>query len=135
MRLHIFSRFIPPIRPIFINFAGMDKDEREKWQKIQDHVSAIFGKRPDMNALLFVVGMRELGRNDIRFTKEEKVKLMHIAVCRILSRSGYYELKGVDSKGWPHWEKKMDIPYISELEQETMLRMHLITYFEEEEII
>lgn len=113
----------------------MEQANKIKWNKIIEHVQTIFGKRPDMNAMLFIVGMRELGRNDIRFTKEEKVKLMHIAVCRILSKSGYYELSGYDSKGWPHWEKKMDLPYITELEQETLLRQHLIEYFEDEEII
>jgi hypothetical protein len=113
----------------------MEVADKEKWELVLRHVASVFGKRPDMNALLFIVGMRELGRNDIRFTKEEKVKLMHLAVCRILSKSGYYKLEGYDSKGWPHWVKQMEIPYISELEQETMLRMHLIAYFEDEGII
>ncbi len=94
-----------------------------------------FGKDPDMNAMLFIIGIRELGAIKQMFTKEEKVKLMHIAVCRLFSTSGYYELEGVDSKGWPRWKRLKDLPYVDIFEQESLMRQHIIDYFEEEEIL
>jgi hypothetical protein len=30
---------------------------------------------------------------------------MHIAVCTLLMPSGYYELEGKDSDGWPHFRQ------------------------------
>jgi len=108
--------------------------DSEKWKEVISIIENRFGKKPDMNALLFIIGMRELGELREKFSKEEKVKLMHIAVCRLFSISGYYELKGTDQKGWPHWEKVMDLPFIDPFEQESLLRQHIVTYFEEEEL-
>ena len=87
-----------------------------------------------MNAVLMVIGIRELGTLKASFTKEEKVRLMDLAICRIFSSSGYYKLAGVNSKGWPAWEKVQDLPFVDVFEQESLLRQHIVTYFEEEEI-
>lgn len=87
-----------------------------------------------MNAILLIIGIRELGSLKKKFTKEEKVRLMHIAVCRLFSKSGYYELIGVNTKGWPEWKKLQDLPFIDVFEQESLMRQHIVDYFEEEEI-
>ena len=65
-----------------------------------------------------------------KFTKEEKVDLMHIAVCKLLSQSGYYELEGIDQDGWPHWKLLKKPPFINMFEQEQYLRHHVVEYFE-----
>jgi hypothetical protein len=62
-----------------------------------------------MNKVLLLIGIRELGTARSEFAKEEKVQLMHIAVCRVFSTGGYYKLEGLDENGWPHWEKVKDI--------------------------
>lgn len=87
-----------------------------------------------MNAILLIIGIRELGKVKEKFTKEEKVRLMHIAVCRIFSPGGYYELKGHNYQGWPQWEKVADLPLGDVFEQEGLLRQHVVSYFEDEEI-
>ena len=79
--------------------------------------------------------MRELGKNKKAFSKEEKVKLMHIATCRVLSSSGHYVLKGTDQNDWPVWELIDKLPNQDLLEQEMYLRHHIVNYFEEEELI
>lgn len=89
-----------------------------------------FGKRPDLNAVLMLIGMRELGRVMTKVKKEEKVNLMHIAVCKLLSQSGYYELKGMDQDGWPHWEPVKKLPYINIFDQEIVLKQHIVDYFD-----
>jgi hypothetical protein len=113
----------------------MTDTDKEKWNQIIEFVTERFDKKPDMNALLFIIGMRELGEIREKFSKEEKVKLMHIAVCRVLSKSGYYTLEGTDSKGWPHWKKREDLPHLDVFLQESLLRQHIIAYFEDEELI
>jgi hypothetical protein len=112
----------------------MSADTNEKWKFILSQLETQFGKRLDMNAILLIIGIRELGVLKEKFTKEEKVRLMHIAVCRLFSKSGYYELVGVNPKGWPEWNKLLDLPFIDVFEQESLIRQHIVDYFEEEEI-
>jgi len=57
---------------------------------------------------------------------------MHIAVCRLLSSSGYYELDGLDQDGWPHYKLVKELPKFDLLDQEKLLKMHIIEYFEQE---
>ena len=113
----------------------MSKEAKEKWFKIRELVEKVYKRTPDLSAVLFIIGIRELGSTQIKFKKEEKVQLMHIAVCRVLSSSGHYRLVGQDSKGWPVWELVEELPYQDLFEQETYLRHHIINYFEEEELI
>lgn len=114
----------------------METDRKQAWQDILAFMTKRFGKKPDMDALLFIIGMRELGHlNERNFKKDDKVSLMHIATCKVLSYSGHYELVGADEDGWPHWELKKSLPDMSLLEQETYLREHIIEYFINEQII
>jgi hypothetical protein len=105
----------------------------KNWHSLLDQLQILLGKRPaDINAVLFLIGVQELGRGAQHFSKEEKQDLMHIAICKVLSLSGFYELEGVDKEGWPHWNLKKKLPHFDLLEQEKLLKMHIIEYFEEE---
>ena len=108
---------------------------KEKWQLIIGKIQQSFNKTPDINAILFLIGVRELGQPKLKFTKEEKVALMHIAVCKLLSKSGYYKLEGVDEDGWPHWKLLKKLPNIDMLQQDNFLRQHIIEYFESEGLL
>ncbi len=91
------------------------------------------GKRPaDLNAVLFLIGLQELGQGPKAFTKEEKQDILHIAICKVLSLAGYYELEGVDADGWPHWKLRKKLPRFDLLEQEKLLKMQILEYFKEE---
>lgn len=103
----------------------------KKWLELRQKLKDQFGKAPDLDAILFLIGIRELGQFKKKFTKEEKQDLMHIATCSILSVSGYYELEGVDQDGWPHWVAKKKLPVMSLVEQEDFLKDYIIRYFEE----
>ena len=113
----------------------MAETPKDKWFKIRELIQNVFNKTPDLSAVLYIIGMRELGTSKQDFSKEQKVRLMHIAVCRVLSSSGHYKLKGTDSNGWPDWELVNKLPQQDLFEQETYLRHHIIHYFEEEGLI
>ena len=103
---------------------------REKnWLALRQKLKSQFGKAPDLNAILMLIGIRELGKIQTKFTKEEKQDLMHIATCSILSRSGYYELEGLDADGWPHWVAVQKLPVMNLQEQEDFLKNHILSYF------
>jgi hypothetical protein len=104
-----------------------------KWNALLVDLNKIIGKRPkDLNTVLFLIGVQELGQGSKVFSKEEKQDLMHIGICKVLSLSGYYELEGIDKEGWPHWKLIKKLPHFDLLEQEKLLKMHVIEYFEKE---
>jgi hypothetical protein len=102
------------------------------WELLLDQLEQLVGKRPtDLNAVLFLIGVQELGRGPKRFTKEQKQDLLHIAVCRVLSLSGYYQHNGLDAEGWPIWTLSKPIPSTDLTQQEDFIKMHVIRYFEQ----
>ena len=110
-----------------------DLDFERSWSSLMTGLESIIGKKPkDLNVVLFLIGVQELGRGKRVFSKEEKQDLMHIGICKVLSLSGYYELEGLDQDGWPHWKMIKKLPHVDMLEQERLLKMHVIEYFEKE---
>jgi hypothetical protein len=83
-----------------------------------------------MKVMLFLIGVQELGKGPLKFSKRQKEELMHIANCRLFSELGFYELEGVDQDGWPHWNLVKKIPAYTLLEQEMIMRSLMINYFE-----
>ncbi|WP_317164378.1 hypothetical protein [Pontibacter russatus] len=111
-----------------------DSDNLEhNWTQLRAMLMKQFGKKPDMNAILFLIGIQELGRGIREFTKEEKQDLMHIATCKVFSLSGYYAYTGTDEEGWPHYQAVKPIPFANLREQENMLKWHVIEYFNQSE--
>lgn len=105
----------------------------EKWHAVELMMMERFGKKPDLQAMLYLIGMNELGTvPDKPFTKEQKQDLMHIATCALLAQSGYYAYDGHDSDGWPHYKLIETPPAVSLADQEKLLKQHIIAYFEEE---
>jgi hypothetical protein len=109
------------------------KNIDEAWDELLNQLEQLVGKRPaDLNAVLFLIGIQELGKGPKRFSKEAKQDLMHIAVCRVLSQSGYYIFEGYDTDGWPQWTLVKPIPHTDLLTQEIFLKEHIISYFQSE---
>lgn len=106
-----------------------------KWRTLQNGVAEHFGmEMPDIKVMLFLIGVQELGKGPQTFSKRQKEELMHIANCRLFSAMGFYELKGADEEGWPHWELVKPIPNYTLMEQELIIKSLIIDYFEEQDI-
>jgi len=104
-----------------------------KWAQLLSTLHKQLGKRPkDLNNVLFLIGVQELGKGMLTFSKEEKQDLMHIAVCKVLSLGGFYQLEGLDEDGWPHWKPTSKLPSLDLTEQEYLLKTYIIEYFETE---
>ncbi len=84
---------------------------------------------PDLNGILFLIGIQELGRWKDEFTKEEKQDLMHIAVCQLLSADGFYEFEGRDADGWPHYKELRPVSIAGVKGQGRLLKVKIIQYF------
>lgn len=117
----------------FNSMIKKDLDLERKWHSILGSLKEMLGTKPgDLNGVLFLIGVQELGKGFQNFSKEEKQDLMHLGICKVLSSSGFYELEGLDEDGWPHWKATKKLPHFDILEQEKLLKMHVIEYFEKE---
>ncbi|WP_436514449.1 hypothetical protein [Ekhidna sp. To15] len=110
-----------------------DLELQKAWVDLLYRIKEVTGKRPgDLNAVLFLIGVQELGHGARSFSKEEKQDVMHIAICKVLSLAGYYKLEGHDEEGWPHWTLLKKLPRFDLLEQEKLLKIQILEYFREE---
>jgi len=106
-------------------------DLQQRWWNLEAKLVERFGKKPDMEAILFLIGIQEFGDLREKWTKEQKQDLMHIAVCTLLSQSGYYIMEGLDEEGWPHFKQLKPLPEFNVYEQENFLKDHVLLYFEQ----
>lgn len=101
-----------------------------RWFGLEQKLMERFGRKPDLESILFLIGIQELGVIKKKFTKEQKQDLMHVAICTVLSSSGYYELERVDAEGWPHFRQLKPMPLMDPITQENFLKDHVLLYFE-----
>ena len=111
--------------------AETEAEFAARWDALVAELHARFGRRPDLNALLLLIGVQELGQGVAEFTKEQKQDLMHIATCKLFSLSGHYALDRVDEEGWPHYRLVAPVPFVNLKEQERMLKWHMLEYFDQ----
>jgi len=104
---------------------------KEEWIQLLKRLESMFDVEPDLQAIIFLIGIQELGQGKRKFSKDEKQDLMHIATCRLLSTYGYYALTGLDEEGWPHWELIQKLPVLTLKEQDLLLKRAVIDYFKE----
>lgn len=107
----------------------------EQWEQVKEYIRKLFNKEPDVQAALFLIGMREVGLAKQELSKEDKQDLMNLAFCRVCSSSGYFRVTGRDEDGWPVWEQVKPVPQMKAAQQEQFIRDHIILYFEEENLL
>lgn len=105
-------------------------DLQVRWWNLEARLVERFGKKPDLETILFLVGIQEFGEIREKFSKEQKQDLMHVAVCSLLSQSGYYELERTDPDGWPHFRQIRALPEYNPIEQELFIKDHVLLYFD-----
>ena len=106
-----------------------EEDLQVRWLKLRIKLKEMFNIKPDMNGVLLLIGVQELGQGPQEFSKEQKQDLMHIAICTILAESGYYSFDGLDEEGWPHFTQLKALPELQTYEQENFLKDHVLLYF------
>jgi hypothetical protein len=109
----------------------IEDDLQQRWWNLEAKLAERFGKKPDLEAILFLIGMQETGFIQDKISKEQKQDLMHVAVCTVLSASGFYLLEGKDEEGWPHFKQIKELPAGDFREQENFLKDHVLLYFEQ----
>ncbi|CAL2106564.1 conserved hypothetical protein [Tenacibaculum sp. 190524A02b] len=105
---------------------------KEKWELILEKLSSQFadGDTIDVDGILYLIGVQELGKGHQSFKKDEKINLMHIAICKLLEPYGYYEFDYFDDDGWPHYKTVNELPNLKPGEQSVLIKEAIINYFE-----
>ena len=103
-----------------------------EWLRIRHFVKGALDleQLPDFNQVMVLVGIQELGQLREDFSKDEKECLLHIAICKLMSREGYYLFEKLDEEGWPHWTEVKTFDG-SEEEKEKYLTLLVINYFDD----
>lgn len=109
-------------------------DLQQRWWNLEAKLTERFGKKPDLEAVLFLIGIQETGFVSDKISKEQKQDLMHVAVCTVLQPSGYYLKEGSDEDGWPHFKQVKELPAFTLIEQENFLKDHVLLYFQQQEL-
>lgn len=114
-----------------------DQKTREQWELLVRKLSEQFSDGEELNVegIIYLVGVQELGHLKRKFKKDEKLDLMHIAVCRLLEPYGYYEFYTRDADGWPHYKVKAQLPTLKPGEQSVLMKEAIVQYFIEKEYI
>ena len=114
-----------------------DEELKKRWEEVVEKLSAQFadGDPLDLDGIIYLIGVQELGQLHRTFKKDEKLNLMHIAICRLLEPYGYYEFDYFDEQGWPHYTIKEELPNLKAGEQSILMKDAIVNYFIEAKFI
>jgi len=107
------------------------EDLNKNWAELSSWFEKEFGMESDSQSMLFMIGIQELGKGAIKFSKAQKIDLIHIGICRVLEKDGYYDYSHKDEEGWPHYTNSRKLPILKGQEQEQFMKEALIVYFDE----
>lgn len=108
----------------------MNFELEKKWRELVTEISVNFEEKLDLQSILFNIGLQELNLGYLKLKKDQKIEVMHIAICTLLEPYGYYEFIGKDDDGWPHFENINQLPPLNETEQEELIKEAIIDYFQ-----
>lgn len=135
----LFLMIISSNDQAIFTFVVMARDIilKERWELLVKKLSAQFsdGDPLELDGIIYLVGVQELGQLHRKFKKDEKVNLMHIAICRLLEPYGYYTFDFFDDAGWPHYKVKEQLPSLKSGEQTVLMKEALVNYFLEKDYI
>lgn len=105
---------------------------KEKWGFLIETLTEKFSEGEDLNVdgIIYLIGIQELGQGYRTFKKDEKMNLMHIAICKLLEPYGYYEFDFFDEEGWPHYKMVTELPNLKPGEQTVLIKEAIIAHFE-----
>lgn len=117
----------------------MARDEvlKKHWDEVVLLLSNQFadGETLDLDAIIYIIGLQEKGNLNKKYSKEDKLDLMHIAICRLLEPFGYYTFDYFDEEGWPHYKVLEKLPPLKAGEQSVLMKEAIVQYFLEKEVI
>ena len=114
-----------------------DQKLKDRWDNLITVLSDRFshGQPLEIESVLYLVGLQELGQVHRKMKKDENVNLIHIGICTVLEPYGYYRFDFFDEEGWPHFELLEMLPVLKPGEQSILMKEALVEYFLKRELI
>ena len=105
---------------------------KDQWNYLVKELTQQFSEGDVLNldGIIYLIGVQELGQGKRLFKKDERVNLMHVAICKLLEPYGYYEFDFFDKDGWPHYKILTDLPSLKPGEQTVLMKEAIVNYFE-----
>lgn len=109
-----------------------DADTLEpRWSRLQQWLQGRFDKEADLEGILFLIGVQETGRGyEPDLEKEVKERLVMEGTYCAFETLGLYRRVGMEKDGHWIWERRTDTPDLSIEQQETLLKMAILHYFD-----
>ena len=114
-----------------------DQKLKDRWDNLITVLSDRFshGQPLEIEGVLYLVGLQELGQVHRKMKKDENLNLIHIGICTVLEPYGYYRFDFFDEEGWPHFELLESLPVLKPGEQSILMKEALVEYFLKRELI
>ena len=103
-------------------------DLNKKWDALVLKIERQFDDEINLKAILYLIGVQELNMGIKRFGREEKVDILHVAVCKILTPFGFYKFDRVDKDGWPHWTELKALKNFDDEKQGLLMKEAIIKH-------
>ena len=104
------------------------KDLEKNWRDLILKLEKSFNDEVSLKGILYLIGVQELNFGIKQFSREEKINVLHVATCRLLSDYGYYMFDRIDKDGWPHYKELKALKNLSEKDQKKLLKEAIINY-------
>ena len=108
----------------------IEQDLEQDWKEVTRFFDQQFGGDADLDAIIYLIGVNELGKGIQKFKKHEKMDIMHVAICTLLSKYGFYEYEGLDADGWPHYKLIEELPSLKPGQQQFLMKQAIIDYYQ-----
>lgn len=117
--------------------SSRDQQLKARWETLVNHLSNQFSETDDIDieGILYLVGVQELGKLHQRFKKDDNVNIIHIGICSVLEPFGYYSFDYYDDDGWPHFSLTEALPNLKPGEQALLMKEAIVDYFIKKEVI
>lgn len=114
-----------------IEKPSKDLELKEYWDVLVSRLTEKFSDADALNVegILYLVGLQELGKFEGKFKKDDNVNLMHVGICTVLEPYGHYRFTHHDEEGWPHFELITPLPNLKPGEQAILMKQALVDYF------
>ncbi|MGB1971885.1 MAG: hypothetical protein ACPHSE_05245 [Flavobacteriaceae bacterium] len=120
-----------------MHIHSRDQFLKKRWEQLLAILTEKFSETEtiDIEGVLYLVGIQELGKLHQRFKKDENVNIIHIGICTVLEPYGYYTFDYYDDDGWPHFRLMEELPPLKAGEQSLLMKEAIVDYFLQKEVI
>ena len=104
------------------------KNLEKKWEELISNLEKQFDDEMSLKGVLYLIGVQELNFGIKRYDREQKINVLHVATCKLLSGYGYYKFDSIDEDGWPHYTELKALQNLSEKDQQDLIKEAIISY-------